>query len=238
MNLYDRIFSRCSTRKFEETPLSESELKELEAFIAKVIPLLPDSKISCKIYGSAGIKGLAVPKAPHYIVVSGGQQPLRNACAGFLLQHVDLYLYSMGYAGRWLGSAKSKDNNKDDIIGYAFGRPVNPYKRKPSDFKRKPLEEISKGSDSRFEAMRLAPSAINSQPWYFIKENEAVHLYYKKKLSGPAGFIYRTTDLDAGIALCHLQVASEHEGKPFNFITDAKNFPTPPENFLYLGSVK
>jgi len=50
--------------------------------------------------------------------------------------------------------------------------------------------------------------------------------------------MYKVTDLDVGIALCHLAVASAHEGKPFKFNPDRKDTPTPPDGFIYLGTVE
>jgi len=52
------------------------------------------------------------------------------------------------------------------------------------------------------------------------------------------GMMYKLTGVDLGIALCHLAVASEHEGKPFNFITGRKTTPNPPKGFTYVGTVK
>lgn len=237
MDLYSPIFTRKSTRKFDTTPLGAQKIKEVEAFIDRLQPLLPQSKLTYKIVDPDEVKGIAVPKAPHFILISGKEQPLRNTCAGFLFQHVELYLYSLGYATRWLNSVKGKQSDSSFIITIAFGKPEEPATRKLSEFDRKPVSEIVKGIDSRFDAVRLAPSGMNGQPWYFIADGAAVHVYYKESLGGMKGMLYHLTDLDVGIALCHLAVASEHEGKPFQFNTDGKKPPTPPKGFTYVGTV-
>jgi hypothetical protein len=61
------------------------------------------------------------------------------------------------------------------------------------------MEQITDKSDSRLEPARLAPSAVNSQPWYFTHEGDVIHVYCSKK----------GNRLDAGIALAHLFVANE-----------------------------
>jgi hypothetical protein len=187
---------------------------------------------------------MALPKAPHFLLISGKEHPLRNTAAGFLYQHAELWLYAHGYATRWLGGAKGKAADPNHIIGIAFGKPSESVTRKPEDFKRKPPGEIAKGTDSRLEAVRLAPSGMNGQPWYFIVDDRSpagsgkIHVYYKASLGGLAGMLYNLTELDVGIALCHLAVASEHEGKPFNFAVIKSGIPAPPQGFTYVGTVE
>lgn len=181
MDLYSSIFTRKSTRNFTSTPLPEEKIKEMKAFIETVKPLLPDAKISYKIVGPEMVKGVGVPKAPHYFLIYGKEQPLRNTCAGFLFQHVDLYLFSQGYASRWIGMMKPKEADADFIIGMAFGEPEKPEQRALKDFDRKPLAEISEGKDSRIDAARLAPSGLNGQPWFFIAKDGPIFVYRQKK---------------------------------------------------------
>jgi hypothetical protein len=50
------------------------------------------------------------------------------------------------------------------------------------------------------------------------------------------GKLYNLTSLDVGIALAHLDVASEHEGKPFKFTVNKGGTPTPPTGFVYVGT--
>ena len=238
MDLYSAIFTRKSCRKYDMTPLGTKTIQQIESFIAGLHPLLPNSEITHKIVDSEGAKGLGLPKAPHFLLISGKDQPLRNICAGFLYQHVELYLYSMGYATRWLSTVKGTQKNPNHIVGFAFGKPAEPGTRKPQEFDRKPIGEIVKGNDSRLEAVRLAPSGLNKQPWYFVVEGDAVHVYYLKSLGGLMGMAYHLTDIDVGIALCHLAVASDHEGKPFRFSVERKYPPIPSMGFEYVGTVR
>ena len=238
MDIYSQIFTRKSTRNYDMTPLSVETIQQIETFISGVKPLLPKAEFTHKIVGPQEVRGLGIPKAPHYMLISGEEQPLRNTCAGFLFQHVELYLYSMGFATRWLAGVKGKENDQNHIIGFAFGKPTDPAIRRIAEFGRKSITDISKGTDSRLEAVRLAPSGLNKQPWYFIVQDNAVHVYYQKSLGGLRGVIYKFTDLDIGIALCHMAVASEFEGKPFRFRVDQKDTPTPPKGFSYIGTVE
>lgn len=237
MDLYSSIFTRASTRAFDPSPVPAGTLEALEAFIAGVKPLLPGAAFTHKIVGPGEVKGMALPKAPHFLLLAGKEQPLRNTAAGFLGQHAELWLYANGLAARWLAGVKPKEADANHIIGIAFGKPAEPVARKHEDFKRKPLAEIAQGTDSRLEAARLAPSGMNAQPWYFIVDGGKIHVYYKTSLGGLVGKLYNLTALDAGIALAHLAVASEHEGKPFNFAVNESSTPTPPAGWAYVGSV-
>jgi len=238
MDIYSSIFSRRSTRKFDMTPLDPGTIGQIGTFISGVAPLLPGAEFGYKIVGQGETKGIGVHKAPHYMLISGKEQPLRNVCAGFLFQHAELYLHSMGLAACWLAGVRGKEDDPDHILGLAFGRPAGPATRQLSEFDRKPMAEIAEGTDPRLEAVRLAPSGLNKQPWYFIVNGSDVHVYYKKSIGGLMGRMYKLTDLDAGLALCHLAVASEHEGRPFRFNTERKDAPAPPKNFVYIGTAE
>jgi len=238
MDIYSPIFSRASTRKFDPAPLSAEVLSELEQYLASVKPLLADSKLSHKIVSAGEAKGMALPKAPHFLLASGPQQPLRYVAAGFTSQHAELWLYANGYATRWLSSVKPKQADPDYIAGFAFGKPSEPAVRGLTDFKRKQLSEIADGVDSRLEAVRLAPSGMNGQPWYFIVDAGKIHAYYKPSLGGLIGKMYNLTGIDMGIALCHLAVACEHEGKPFHFSVQNAGVPQAPKGYEYVGTVE
>ena len=237
MDIYSSIFTRKSIRKFDMTPLSKETIGQIETFISGLTPLLPDSKITHKIVGPECVKGMGLPKAPHFMLIYGREQPLRGVCAGFLFQQVELYLYSMGLADRWLSTLKDKEGDPNFIAGFAFGKPAEPATRKLGEFDRKSVSEIAKGTDSRLEAVRLAPSGMNGQPWYFIADGKAVHVFYKKSLGGVKGMLYHMTDIDVGLALGHMAVASRHEGRNFTFIIK-KKIPEAPKGFTYVGTVE
>ena len=97
-----------------------------------------------------------------------------------------------------------------------------PLRHELKSFKRKTMEQITDRPDAKLEPARLAPSAVNSQPWYFTHEGETVHVYCRN-----AG-----SHLDAGIALAHLYIANV---ETFRFFK-AEN-PAPMQGYTYIGSV-
>ena len=69
------------------------------------------------------------------------------------------------------------------------------------------------------EAVRLAPSAVNKQPWRAVCCGDRVHFYEKrnKPLEDGAWDIQK---IDMGIALCHFALAAERCGIPVTFRTE------------------
>ena len=85
MDTYSSIFTRASTRKFDSAPLSAQALEDFETFITGVKPLVPEVKLTHKIVGADGVKGLALPKAPHYLLISGEGTSATEYSGGLLL---------------------------------------------------------------------------------------------------------------------------------------------------------
>jgi len=238
MDLYKQIYLRKSCRKYQMEPLSATVLQEIEDFIREMRPLLPEVAISHRLVGQKEIKGFMplVPKAPHYLALSGKAQPFRDLCAGFLFQQLDLYLSARGIGCCWLGAAKGREGGEEEILTLCFGTPAEPVTRTEAEFKRKSLAEIASGEDSRLSAVRLAPSGLNAQPWHFAAQAGAVHVY--RAVPGKLkAMLYSFQELDVGIALCHLMLASEIEGKAFQFVTAHAEAPSAPQGFAYVGTV-
>ena len=101
------------------------------------------------------------------------------------------------------------------VILLAFGTPKDSDKRtSAADFKRHTLAQISDSADGRLEPARLAPSSINSQPWYFVHEGDRIHVYRTRpsRLKALIGL----NRIDVGIALAQLFVENPDS---FTFFT-------------------
>ena len=109
------------------------------------------------------------------------------------------------------------------VIMLAFGYPKGDQLRHDlKGFKRKRMEQITDKPDPKLEPARLAPSAVNSQPWYFTHAGDTIYVHCSKKGSR----------LDAGIALAHLYVANMED---FRFVKNENVAEVP--GFAYIGSV-
>jgi len=61
------------------------------------------------------------------------------------------------------------------------------------------------------EMVRLAPSAVNKQPWRIVVTDDAAHFYLKRS-KGFAGGSIDMQRIDMGIALCHFALAATEAG--------------------------
>lgn len=66
------------------------------------------------------------------------------------------------------------------------------------------------------EAVRLAPSAVNKQPWRVVVTESGVH-FYEKKDRGYDNGTYDLQKVDLGIAMYHFENQCREEGKQLTF---------------------
>lgn len=218
MDHYEMIFKRKSVRKYDDTPLDAQTLEQVAAFASTLRPLFKNIHTGFELADT--VKGIFSIRAPHYILITSENQEGWLENAGFMWQQMDLYLSSLGLGACWLGMAKPNAELRTSlplVITLAFGKPAEPVHRTQGEFKRKPASDISSGNDARIEAARLAPSATNSQNWFFEADAGMIHVY-RKKLNPALELMYgKMNRIDTGIALCHLYYATEQAGNEFTF---------------------
>lgn len=169
--------------------------------------------------GEGKIKGMFQVKAPHYLVCYTGKGEHAARQAGYLTEQAVLYLTAHGIGTCYQGGARAElqdepEGMEQQIIvafGYAEGRlyrePHSANRRELSGlcvFKDTPTQELTE----ILTAARLAPSAVNGQPWRFVVYKNRIHVFlHEGMLRGP--FSGRMQEVDMGIVLCHLAVAAE-----------------------------
>ena len=86
----------------------------------------------------------------------------------------------------------------------------------------KPLTPDAAGKlRDALEAVRLAPSAVNKQPWRAAVCGNRIHFYEKKnKARGEAWDVQK---VDLGIALCHFALTAEKCGLTVSFKKEDPN---------------
>ena len=68
-------------------------------------------------------------------------------------------------------------------------------------------------------AVRLAPSAVNKQPWRAVVCDNRVHFYEKRNKTRAEGE-WDIQKIDMGIALCHFELAAAECGLQVSFVID------------------
>ena len=226
------IRKRKSVRKYDPSPIDSAALEAVRAEIAKVKPLHAGIKYSIEI--TSKTKGILGVKAPHFLIFGSEDKEGSYENIGFIGQQLDLYFSANGLGACWLGASKPGEAMESDlpyVIALAFGKPAEPLHRELVAFKRKTLEAISEGSDSRFEAARLAPSGVNMQNWFFIADGGKIHCYMKKPNPLARLFLGKMGLIDLGIAICHIAA----ESTDFSF-AKMENAPVR-KGLIYAGTV-
>ena len=243
--LHEAIYKRKSVRKYAEEPLEKKILDEISAFIKTTKPLFENVNVEIKIVQKDEMGKFFAIKAPQYILVSSEKKEGYLLNVGFMLQQIDLYLSSKGLGSCWLGVAKPKkyfklDKNMDYVIALAFGKPLESvHRERLSEFIRKPIDQICHVKDNSFiEAARLAPSATNSQNWYFTGTGDMIHAY-RLRLNPIKALIYeRLNKIDMGIAFCHIWLAAGQQGREVVFLENQEAKGNPPSGYEYELTVK
>ncbi len=249
---YDVIFKRRSIKRYNQAPLDEKVIEEISNQLKNLKPMYDDIKTEVKILPLDDVEVMKKKKqAPHYITLFSEPKGNYLVNAGFMLQEMDLFLSGNDIGSCWLGSPRPNDevlknSNLEFVIVMAFGNPKDPeslHRNSTSEFKRKPLNEISsvKGADEVLGAARLAPSAGNSQPWFFTGDENMIHAYIYKPYAvkeHKAPRVKRYNTISMGIAIYHLNVALEHFGKKADISTDETARMNPPEGYDYVTSLK
>ena len=227
MMLHEMIYHRKSCRSFTGIPVEDATIVAIKAFSMK--PLYSDIKVHWDIVARNQVKCICPWTTPQVIAIYSEEKEGYLENVGFLFQQLDLYLQSLGLGVCWLGMGRMNPKTTREIPGMkfvimlAFGYPKgNQLRHDRKEFRRKAAEQIADVADLQLEPARLAPSAVNSQPWYFTHDGDTIHVYCTCKGS----------KLDTGIALAHLYVAN-----PENFrFWQERNVPDLP-GFGYVGSV-
>lgn len=214
--LYNAIFHRRSVRKYDTAPLSGEYISRLNESISEVVPLMPEIKTEFRILGAGQIKSIA----PQCLCLYSEKKDGWRINAGFMMQQMELHLSANNIGACWLGLRKPEKETPvpegmEWVATLCFGTPAQPMHRETADeFKRKSLNEISDVTDlfHVLEAVRLAPSAQNSQPWRISGNAHQVVFSRKKSM-----LLNKMNELDMGIALCCFWLSLKHQGKETDF---------------------
>lgn len=228
MTLKEQIYIRKSCRKYLD---EEIDMNQIHDFMKTVKPLNSQINYSYEILTLDEVKNHARFSAPYYLALFTDNRE-NYVDMGFIFQQLCLYLQSIGIGTCWVGLVSPKKKNSDFVISIAFGK-SDDMTRERSKFKRKTLSKISDFEDERLVPAQLAPSAINSQPWYFKHTSDGFDVYRAKHNIIKRRFIKKWNLIDVGIALSHLYVTNE-DSFEYEIKTDFEDI----RGYIYVASIK
>lgn len=234
MNWYEAIYIRKSVRHYSRKAVSATLLQHIENCAGKLNGLKEDGCCSVRIYNAKEaqdkVKGMFRVHAPYYMAIFTKKTPLGLIEAGFFAQQLVLYMTTKGLGTCYQGGCrlKSSDIPKEMQLAViiAFGYAEGELVRDAHQAKRYPLNKIchfreNAGEEIRtmLKAARLAPSAMNRQPWRFVAWSDRIEVYlrkdtFMKTLSVSSQLV------DMGIVLCHLLEAADEEWFPLELVRE------------------
>ncbi len=248
-NFYEAIFKRKSVRNYTLEFLENETLSEIQEFASSVKRLNSDIKTEIRFVSRDEIKLVLPIKAPHYLMFYSEKSEGYLMNAGYMLQQIDLFLSMNRIGSCYLGMAQptqvaKNQSDLDFVIVLAFGSPLETVHRLNLEaFKRKSLGEIAHNiNDEQFqwvvEAARVAPSASNTQPWFFVNDGDMMHVY-RNKPSFLKAFLYeRMNQIDIGIVLYHMALRLEMDQVVYHFLKSERGTLSASKSRDYMMSIK
>jgi len=175
-----------------------------------------------------------------YIAAAAGTGEMRLEDFGYALEQLVLFAQSRGIGTCWIAGTMNREAFERAMelqsgetmaailsVGHAADRPSLRERAMRKAIKAdtrlgwaelffdgdltRPLTETAAGPWTRaLEMVRLAPSAVNKQPWRIVRDGNAWHFLERRTLSGdPESDVQR---VDMGIAMLHFETAAREAG--------------------------
>ena len=248
-NMEKLVRERRSVRTFDGRDLTAQDKEKLCAYMETIdnpygLPIefrLLEKKRCPVVIGTDLYVGAKMKDAPHL-----------NEAFGYAFEKLVLYAQSLGIGTVWIGGTmdrgafeKAMDLAENEIMPC-----VSPlgYPATKMSLREKMMRKGIK-ADSRFsfekiaflnnfdtpltsdaagklflpiETTRLAPSAVNKQPWRIVVMDDIVHFYLQRSKNFNGGKI-DMQKIDMGIALCHFDLTAKEHGIRTEFIIEEPN---------------
>ena len=208
-------------RKYIGEKMSLEELATVEEYLRQAKPLCPEIAVEFEIVPCNETN--CKLNAEYCLLVYSEENNLWLTNVGYLLEQWDLYLSTLNIGVCWYGMGKVDEEERNSLkyaIMLAFGKcDEGDFRVKIDEFNRKKASAFWSGlADGQLgEIARLAPSAVNSQPWKVEQDGNTL-LVYREKGKTPvlSNMLFKHWNkVDIGIFLCFLEIALETQGYSF-----------------------
>lgn len=219
--LFDSVTKRKSVRKYG-APLTQNELDYARDCLSQLSPLCPDIAVRFDIVPAAQTD--CKFNADSCLLCYSERKGMWLANVGYMLEQWDLLLAARDIGVCWYGMGKAPDVPRQDGLQFAimlcFGKSADGFRSSADEFSRK-SEAFWTGDDADLypvrDAVRLAPSAVNSQPWAVEQSGNCLKVYrkYGENLLLARRLAKYFNKIDIGIFLAFVDVALERYGYAF-----------------------
>lgn len=238
-NYIDLIKERRSVRTFDPRRISEEDINKIKEFVRSADnPYGLEFEWSFLDASKDDLNVPVIVNCDVYLTGKARKAEHLEEAFGYSFEKIVLFAQSLGVGTTWIAGTMDRkaferavDLKDDEVmpcispLGYpaakmAF-REVMMRKGIKADTRKnnkelffdegynKPLV-IDEDMKDVFEAIRLAPSAVNKQPWRIIRKDNSYHFYLKRELKGEGALDIQKIDI--GIALCHFDLMLKEKG--------------------------
>lgn len=215
MDLYETILRRKSVRRFEARHIPREVLTNILEYAKGVEPLDNSIEIDVQIVECSK----KMFSAPYYIVIFSDEKEGYGTNAGYIMQHIVMYLTSMGlgscYQGMTNAVAKRNAVGRKRVIAVAFGYADEELFRDPLEASRFTQREIcifKEEPDANIykiiEAVRMSPSSLNCQPWRMVVYKNYMHIFVIKHKFKMSKLL---NSINMGIALANIDMTVDSQ---------------------------
>lgn len=259
----ETILMRKSVRTYDDRPIEAETLEKLQAFAHTVND--PFGIPVSFVFLDAREKGLSSPVLtgePMYVAGKVAKVPYADVAFGFAMEHLLLYARSLGLGSVWIGGTMKREAF-ETAVGLAAGERMPCVSPLGYPAAKRSLREIvmrrGVGADSRLpreklffqggfdtplskendllELVRWAPSAVNKQPWRVVLQDGSCHFYLRHDKGYISDAVGDMQKIDLGIALCHLILGAEAQGRKAKVEITDPGLPVP-DGVEYIASVE
>ncbi len=260
LSLKESIYKRKSIRNYDNREIEEEKIKNIINILDKFsseeykLVFVKEEKGFFKGFGTYGV----IKDAKYYILVLVNKSIKKDKEKliefGKNFESVIIEMTKLGLGTCWMAGTFNKstfgkyvDDKFDDILivsplGYDKGKKrliekgiallINSKNRK--DFNKIFFDENLVGlreEEELLNMLRMAPSAVNRQPWRVIKEEGIYHLFGDKSSYKDNLVIFY---IDMGIAKAHIEFGGECLNLKGKWVEEDKIF----REYEYMGSYK
>lgn len=249
MSIRELIRARRSVRSFDGRPLDEATKQKLLSCNMENPYGIPVTVkfLSAK---KDGLTCPVVTDCDLYVGGRVKDVPMASVAFGYSFERFVLYAQSLGLGTVWLGGTmnraayeKAMNLAEDEMMPCAspVGYPAAKMSVRESMMRkvvkadeRMAFEELffdgdfttplTKEKAGKFaeplEMVRLAPSAVNKQPWRAVVAGDSIHFYLVRSKGVGHGEKLDMQMIDMGIALCHFALTAEEMGLQMAFVEE------------------
>ena len=252
------VKSRRSVRTFDGRPLSDGDRDRLTGFAETAgNPFGLSVRFVFLDADKNGLGSPVITGEKEYVAGIVKKQPLAEAAFGYSFEKLVLYAVSLGVGTTWIAGTMNR-GQFEKASGLENGEMMPCVSPLGYPAEKMSLRELTMrrgvGADRRLDAgklffdgqwgnplavpdefaeavqaVRLAPSAVNRQPWRVIRSGRDWHFYEKK---GPGSYVSEKAGdlqkIDVGIALCHFNSVLECKGMQTEISVADPLFDVPP----------